>query len=103
NKDGFHLIRDLKAGDFVLESASGRRKGSGSFYTPDEITEYLAHSALDPIVEPIVVRASEDAGAAARELLELKVCDPAMGSGAFLVQATRVLALGLARIWSVQL
>lgn len=103
DKDGFRVVRELDAGDFVLESASGRRKGSGSFYTPDEITEYLTHAALDPLVEPIVDKAQSDPAAAARELLDLKVCDPAMGSGAFLVQTTRILALGLARIWAAEL
>ena len=98
-----HLAKDLKAvrelpeGAFVLESASGRRKGSGSFYTPAEITEYLAHTALDPIVAPVLEKAKEDSSAAAAEILALKVCDPAMGSGAFLVQAARVLGLAVAR------
>lgn len=96
--EGARLLRRLERGDFVLESASGRRKGTGSFYTPDEITEFLAHAALDPVVEPLVDRASTDPVAAARELLALRVCDPAMGSGAFLVQAARVLGRGLARI-----
>jgi Eco57I restriction-modification methylase len=96
--DGYRVLRHLEAGDFVLESASGRRKGSGSFYTPHEITEYLTRAALDPIVEPIVDLAADDPHVAARDLLALRVCDPAMGSGAFLVQAARVLGLALARI-----
>lgn len=96
--DGFKVQRHLHAGDFVLESAGGRRKGSGSFYTPHEITEYLTHAALDPLLEPIVERAKADPDQAADQLLQLKVCDPAMGSGAFLVQAARVLALALARV-----
>jgi hypothetical protein len=96
--EGYRVLRHLEAGDFVLESASGRRKGSGSFYTPHEITEYLTHTALDPIVAPIVDRAAADPQTAARLLLAVRVCDPAMGSGAFLVQAARVLGLALARI-----
>ena len=54
--------------------------------------------ALDPLVEPIIARAADDPEAAESELLQLRICDPAMGSGAFLVQAARVLAVGLARI-----
>jgi hypothetical protein len=96
--DGFNVLRHLSPGDFVLESAGGRRKGTGSFYTPHEITEYLSRAAVDPLLEPILERAAEEPDAAAQELLDLKVCDPAMGSGAFLVQAARVLALALARI-----
>jgi hypothetical protein len=96
--DGFNVVRHLAPGDFVLESAGGRRKGTGSFYTPHEITEYLSRAAIDPLLEPIHELAAEDPDAAAQGLLDLKVCDPAMGSGAFLVQAARVLALALARI-----
>lgn len=96
--DGFNVLRHLAPGDFVLESAGGRRKGSGSFYTPHEITEYLTHTAVDPLVETILEKAHDDPDAAARAILNLKVCDPAMGSGAFLVQAARVLAIALARV-----
>ncbi|MGH9075162.1 MAG: N-6 DNA methylase, partial [Acidimicrobiales bacterium] len=94
---GGRVLAHLVAGDFVLESASGRRKGSGSFYTPAEITEYLAHGALDPLVEPILARAAADPRRARADILALRVCDPAMGSGAFLVQAARVLGLAAAR------
>jgi hypothetical protein len=92
--------RELEPGQFVLESASGRRKGSGSFYTPAEITEYLARAAIDPLCEPIIAGAVDDPAGAVRDLLALRVCDPAMGSGAFLVQAARVLGLALATIRS---
>ena len=96
--EGFSVLRHLSPGDFVLESAGGRRKGTGSFYTPHEITEYLSRAAIGPLLEPILERAADDPENAARELLDIKVCDPAMGSGAFLVQAARILALALARI-----
>ena len=96
--EGFNVFRHLSSGDFVLESAGGRRKGTGSFYTPHEITEYLSRAAISPLLEPLLERAADDPQDAARALLDIKVCDPAMGSGAFLVQAARVLALALARI-----
>jgi hypothetical protein len=96
--DGARVIRELHEGDFVLESASGRRKGSGSFYTPAEITEYLATAALEPLVAPALEKAHGDPAGAATDILALRVCDPAMGSGAFLVQAARVLGLALARV-----
>jgi hypothetical protein len=98
NIDGFNVLCHLSQGDFVLESAGGRRKGTGSFYTPHEITEYLSRAAVDPVLEPILELAADDPDAAGQQLLDLKVCDPAMGSGAFLVQAARLLALALARI-----
>jgi biotin operon repressor len=95
---GYQVARQLEAGDFVLESASGRRKGSGSFYTPQEITEFLVHAVLDPLTDPLLELAASEPEEAARRLLALRVCDPAMGSGAFLVQAARVLGLALARV-----
>lgn len=93
------------SGSFVLRVWGGRRKGSGSYYTPQEITAFLVKEALEPLVEPIVQGCAERDvhGQPCRlpsEILELKVCDPAMGSAAFLVQACRYLAeaYGRARI-----
>ena len=65
-----------------LEPGGGRRKATGSFYTPRSITDYLVRRTLHPLIE----------GRSADEILELRVLDPAMGSGAFLVSACRYLA-----------
>jgi hypothetical protein len=65
-----------------LEKGSGRRKATGSFYTPHSLTGYLVRRTLHPLVE----HASADA------ILGLRVLDPAMGSGAFLVAACHYLA-----------
>jgi hypothetical protein len=65
-----------------LESGSGARKATGSFYTPQPIAEYLVRRTLGPLVR----------GASAENILRLRVVDPAMGSGAFLVAACRYLA-----------
>ena len=65
-----------------LVSRGEVRKSSGTFYTPRAITEYLVRHTLQPLVE----RASADA------ILQLRVLDPAMGSGALLVSACRYLA-----------
>jgi hypothetical protein len=65
----------------------GRRKATGSFYTPRPLTEYLVRRALHPLVE----------GRTSREILSLKVLDLAMGSGAFLVAACRYLAAACER------
>jgi len=80
--------------DFVPASADGttqaltlvpaeRRKSTGSFYTPRPLTEYLVRRTLAPLVR----NASPD------RILDLRVLDPAMGSGAFLVATCRYLAL----------
>ncbi len=59
-----------------------RRKATGSFYTPRSLTEYLVRRTLGPLVEH----------ATPEQILGLRVLDPAMGSGAFLVAACRYLA-----------
>lgn len=63
--------------------ATGRRKATGSFYTPRALTECLARRTLAPLVRD----------APPERILSLRILDPAMGSGAFLVAACRYLAL----------
>ena len=75
----FTLPEDL-AGATARES--GRRKATGSFYTPRPLTEALVRRTLAPLVRD----ASPEA------ILSLRIVDPAMGSGAFLVAACRYLA-----------
>jgi N-6 DNA Methylase/Eco57I restriction-modification methylase len=64
------------------ERSSVRRKESGSFYTPRSMADYLVRTTLGPLV----IDAAPD------DILQLRVLDPAMGSGAFLVSACRFLA-----------
>ena len=70
---------------------------SGSHYTPRELTEPIVRIALEPIFD----RLQQEAGGPLRpkQILDLKVCDPAMGSGAFLVEACRQLADALIESW----
>ena len=83
--------------DFTFaEFASNARKTSGSYYTPDSLVQCLLDSALDPVVEE-AVRGKTGADAE-RAILDLKVCDPAVGSGHFLVGAAHRLARHLARV-----
>lgn len=80
-------------GDFVLDGGAkgNARKTSGSYYTPDSLVETLLDSALDPVLE----RAEAEGEAA---ILNLKVIDPACGSGHFLLGAARRMAGRLARL-----
>jgi len=81
------------------EFADNARKTSGSYYTPDSLVQCLLDSALDPVVEECVKgKSGRDAEQA---LLALKVCDPAVGSGHFLVGAAHRLARHLSRIRAV--
>ncbi len=86
----------VPAGAMVLQPSEERRR-SGSHYTPRELTEPIVRTAL----EPILARLSEESGGSIHpeQILDLKVCDPAMGSGAFLVEACRQLADNLIEAW----
>lgn len=70
------------AGPLVLTRTSHERKSTGSFYTPRSITEFLVRRTLFPLVQ----------GRTSAQILSLRVLDPAMGSGAFVVAACRYLA-----------
>ena len=59
----------------------GKRKATGSFYTPRSLTEYLVRRTLAPLVDDLTPAA----------ILALRIVDPSMGSGAFLVAACRYL------------
>jgi N-6 DNA Methylase/Eco57I restriction-modification methylase len=65
-----------------LRRGGDQRKTTGSFYTPQSITDYLVRRTLHPLVD----------AASADDILQLRVLDPAMGSAAFLVAACRYLA-----------
>jgi hypothetical protein len=78
------------------EFAGNERKTSGSYYTPDSLVQCLLDSALEPVVDERL--AGKTGADAEKALLALKVCDPAVGSGHFLVGAAHRLARRLARI-----
>lgn len=78
------------------EFAGNERKTSGSYYTPDSLVQCLLDSALDPVVEGAVM--GKTGVDAEKAILDLKVCDPAVGSGHFLVGAAHRLARHLSRV-----
>ncbi len=88
---------DLVPAEAMVLQPSEERRRSGSHYTPRELTEPIVRTAL----EPILARLSEKSGGSVHpeQILDLKVCDPAMGSGAFLVEACRQLADVLIEAW----
>lgn len=97
---GYPLI--YPEGAFIVTTGSDRRE-TGTHYTPKSLTEAIVTETLTPIAyvgpaegsprEQWVLRSPS-------ELLDLKICDPAMGSGAFLVQACRWLADRLVEAWT---
>jgi hypothetical protein len=66
------------------------RKTTGSYYTPTSLITRILHDALDPVIARTTD--GKTGNDAADALLELTVCDPAMGSAHFLVAAAHRLA-----------
>lgn len=93
-----HPVINIEATDraerFRLETASGNeRKTTGSYYTPESLVQCLLDSALDPVIDEALKQPDPE-----RALLALKVCDPACGSGHFLIAAAHRLAKRLAAL-----
>ena len=98
---GYPLVHHK--GAFVVVLGADRRE-SGTHYTPKSLTEKIVEESLTPVAyrgpaegEP----PQEWELKSAEDLLDLKICDPAMGSGAFLVQACRWLSDRLVEAWSI--
>ena len=111
-----HGLRLDEAGKIGIAADASGRKTSGSYYTPEELVGLIIERSVGPLVDerihrfrvagetapydtrPIHTRLEELASLdPASRLLDLKICDPAMGSGHFLVSlvdwlADRVLA-----------
>ena len=85
-------LKPLPEGVPVLQPTEARRK-SGSHYTPRSLTAPIVAETLRPQLE----RLGPDA--TAEQILDLRVLDPALGSGAFLVEACRQLADRLTAAW----
>jgi len=83
-------------GAMVLQPSEERRR-SGSHYTPRALTEPIVRTTLEPIITRL--RGKDDRSPRAEKILDLKVCDPAMGSGAFLVETCRQLGDTLIEAW----
>ncbi len=97
---GYPLV--YPAGAFIVTTGSDRRE-TGTHYTPKSLTEVIVAETLTPIAYVGPAQGTPRTGWALKspaELLELKICDPAMGSGAFLVQACRWLADRLVESWA---
>jgi N-6 DNA Methylase len=76
-------------------SAGNARKTTGSYYTHDSLVQQLIKTALDPVIQEKLA-AHPDRPVEA--LLSISVCDPACGSGHFLLAAARRLAEKLAEL-----
>lgn len=89
-----------RAGTFVLDPMGSSRKTTGSYYTNPELVHALVESALAPVVERVLNDAGDAKEARESVLLSLRVCDPACGSGAFLIASAHYLGQKLAEVRS---
>jgi hypothetical protein len=89
-----HPEVNIEAPTFALRTASGsERKTTGSYYTPDSLVQCLLDSALDPVLAEAAAKPNPE-----KAILTLKVCDPACGSGHFLIAAAHRIAKRLASV-----
>lgn len=77
----------------IILQPTDERRNSGSHYTPRALTGPIVRDALMPVLDQLGDKAYPEA------ILNLKICDPAMGSGAFLVETCRVLGDRLQQAW----
>lgn len=87
----FSTARLVFVGDDEADASTkgNTRKLTGSYYTPDGLVQELIKSALEPVIaQTVKANPQRPVGA----LLSLTVCDPACGSGHFLLSAARRLA-----------
>lgn len=99
---GYPLVHPK--GAFVVVLGSDRRE-TGTHYTPKSLTERIVEETLTPLVYDGPAKGASRAEWKLKtpgQLLDLKVCDPAMGSGAFLVQACRFLSARLVEAWAIE-
>lgn len=73
-------------GSFVYRLAGRERQQSASYYTPEVLTKFVVSQALEELLD------QDGRTTTADEILELTVCEPALGSGAFAIEAVRQLA-----------
>ncbi|MFB6215904.1 MAG: Eco57I restriction-modification methylase domain-containing protein [Candidatus Aenigmatarchaeota archaeon] len=81
----------IPAGEPFNITDNGKRKATGSYYTPDYIVKYIVENTVGPVVEEKIENHETDEEIAAA-LLDTKILDPAMGSGHFLVEVIDYIA-----------
>ncbi|MGY1763048.1 class I SAM-dependent DNA methyltransferase [Geodermatophilus sp. SYSU D00779] len=96
--DPEHLVRTLdpitgepkpvlhRRGTFVYRLAGRERQQSASYYTPEVLTRSVVHHSLEELLD------QDDTETPAADMLRLTICEPALGSGAFAIEAVRQLA-----------
>lgn len=96
--DGEHFVRranedtgemepvTYRQGEFVFRLSGRDRQRSASYYTPEVLTKFTVQQALEELLD------QDGHTTTAKEVLGLTICEPALGSGAFAIEAVRQLA-----------
>ncbi len=75
-----------RQGTFVFRLAGRERQQSASYYTPEVLTKFVVSQALEELLDQNGERTTPE------QILHLSICEPALGSGAFAIEAVRQLA-----------
>ncbi|WP_158057951.1 Eco57I restriction-modification methylase domain-containing protein [Halorussus halophilus] len=90
-------VETVETGELYVVNDDGERKATGAYYTPDYVVAYIVEETIDPLISDIDDDLREDGLEPSdreyfaqfwQRILNLKVLDPAMGSGHFLTKAT---------------
>lgn len=94
----FQPVFSESGGKLTFDLLTGtERKSTGSYYTPPELVNELIQRALVPVIEDRLKQTKTPAEKE-NQLLMLTVCDPACGSGHFLLAAARRIGRELAKV-----
>jgi hypothetical protein len=94
-------VETVPEGGLYVVNDEGERKATGAYYTPDYVVTYIVEETIGPLVEDIredlidqgfEPGTQEYLGPFLRRITQLRILDPAMGSGHFLTKATGYLA-----------
>jgi SAM-dependent methyltransferase len=88
---GMELVESDTDDPMLVPRRKGARARAGAFYTPPALVEHVLDQALDPLIED---RAAQGIDA----LLSIRVCDPACGSGRFLIAAAHRIGARVAQL-----
>ena len=101
-KSNQDIIEEIEPNEVFLETDNGERKSSGSYYTPSEIVVYMVKKGLLKLFEKVEYESTVDGKIDNKKLfnniLNLKILDPAMGSGHFLLEIVEQIANRLMKI-----
>jgi len=98
------IITTYEKDEPILQTDKGERKATGSYYTPDYIVKYIVKNTVGSLIEEKCNEweAGDKKEPLWKKYLELKVLDPAMGSGHFLVEAVNFIGEEVLQAWMQQ-